>query len=172
MGATTTTCEAPGCTYVARDACSLRQHARQHTGERPYACRAGCSAAFASRTAQLKHERVHAKPHSVCPEPGCGYLAANSSAMVRHTRKMGHAASVVCPFPNCAMRFKSYLALRMHKKRSPHAGEGGTSLCRTCGATFATVAEYVVHEKGHRVERLAKATQDRRKSAAVGGAEL
>jgi hypothetical protein len=70
------------------------------------------------------------------------------------------------------MRFKSYLALRMHKKRSPHAGEGGTSVCRTCGATFATVVEYVVHEKGHRVERLAKATQDRRKSEPVGGAEL
>ena len=45
-------------------------------------------------------------------------------------------------------------------------------MCRTCGATFATEAEYVAHEKGHRVERLAKATQDRRKSEPVGGAEL
>lgn len=162
-------CEAPGCTYVARDACSLRQHVRQHTGERPFACRAGCSAAFASRNSLLKHELVHAKPHITCPEPGCGFIAANSSVLVRHTRKMGHAACLKCPFANCDRVFTCYMTLRMHKKGPAHAGEGGTPLCKTCGATFATVAEYSVHVQEHSMEHLAKA---RKQKKDVHGADL
>ena len=43
----------------------------------------------------------------------------------------------------------------MHKKRIPRDGEGGTSACRTC--------EWSAWPR---------ATQDRMKSAPVGGAEL
>ena len=165
-------CGSPGCAYVAKYPCLLRQHARQHTGERPYACRAGCSAAFASSTALLKHEVVHTKPNITCPEPGCDFIAANSAMLVWHSRKLGHAASVKCPFPNCDKVFASSISLRVHKKGPAHAGEGGTPLCKSCGSTFGTVAEYDIHWREHRVERLVGAAKARKQKRAVGGAEL
>ncbi len=168
-------CEAPGCTYASKETWQLRQHARQHTGERPFACRAaGCTAAFASRNAQVKHELVHARPHVVCPEPGCGFIAANSGVLMRHTRKLGHASAktrVQCPFANCGKLFASNLTLKNHKNGPAHAGEGGTPVCKTCGAAFATVPEYEVHVREHRVERLAGVAKARRESHAGGGRE-
>ena len=165
-------CEAPGCSYVAKIPSLLRQHERQHTGERPFACRAGCTAAFASRPALLKHELVHAKPHITCPEPGCDFIAANSAMLVWHSRKLGHAASVKCPFPNCDKVFACALTLRMHKKGPAHAGEGDTPMCKSCGATFSTVAEYDIHWREHRVERLVRAAKARKQKRAVTGADL
>jgi hypothetical protein len=61
------------------------------------------------------------------------------------------------------------MTLRMHKKGPAHAGEGGTPLCKTCGATFATVAEYSVHVQEHSMEHLAKA---RKQKKDVHGADL
>jgi hypothetical protein len=146
----------------------LRQHARQHTGERPFACRAGCSAVFASRSSLLKHEQVHAKPHVVCPEPGCGFIAANATVLVRHARQVGHAAIVKCPFPNCDKTFTNHLALKMHRRGPAHSGEGGAPVCKMCGATFATVAEYTTHVRAHRVERLLAVVKARKEGAGAG----
>jgi len=166
-------CTAPGCTYVAKVAYILRQHERQHTGERPFACRVGCTAAFASRNGLLSHESLHARPHITCPEPGCDFIAANSAMLVLHSRKLGHAASVKCPFPNCDKVFASSITLTMHKKGPAHAGEGGMPMCKSCGATFSTVAEYDVHWREHRVERLVRAAKARKQKRSLGdGAEL
>ena len=158
-------CQAPGCSYSAKLPSLLRQHERQHSGERPYRCTQGCEASYTTRTAQLKHERVHAGPHHVCPTQGCGFIAANSGAMVRHSRAQGHASSVECPHSNCTLRFSSYKALWMHRKGPAHAGEGGAPLCKACGASFATVAEYTAHTAEHAVARLASATMKRKKTA-------
>jgi hypothetical protein len=51
------------------------------------------------------------------------------------------------------MFFKSYVALKMHKRRAPHAGEGGAPVCRECSASFSTGAEYRAHVRGHRSQR-------------------
>ncbi len=141
---------------------------RQHTGARPFTCSSGCSASFASRSALSKHELLHAKPHSVCAEPGCGFVAANMGALVWHIRKLGHAASVECPFTNCGMRFKSSSSLLMHKRGPAHAGEGGRAVCRTCASVFDTVAEYTIHVRSHKVERLVHALKARRVGSGVG----
>jgi len=75
---------------------------------------------------------------------------------------MGHAACLRCPFDNCDKVFTCYMTLRMHQKGPAHAGEGGVPLCKTCGATFATVAEYSVHVQGHSMEHLAKARKQKK----------
>ena len=73
--------------------------------------------------------------------------------MAGHSKDSGHAASAPCPFLNCGMFFNSYLALKMHKKRATHAGEGGTPVCRGCSASFTTGVEYRAHVRWHRSQR-------------------
>ncbi len=152
-------CAAPLCGYVAKSPFLLRQHARQHTGERPYSCFAGCSASFTSSSALRKHQRIHDKPDATtCPSPHCGFMAASSSAMVRHTRQQGHGSSVVCPYATlCQQRFISRVTLRVHLDSPAHSGVDGAPECRPCGATFASVELYLLHVREHRVDRLRNA---------------
>jgi len=155
-------CTSPDCGYVAKKNWILVQHMRQHSGDKPYACRIpGCAFAFASRSGQVRHESTHGKPHLKCPDEGCNYIAGNNSAMVRHSRKEGHGASLPCPFPNCELMFKNYNVLKMHKRGPAHSGEGGKSQCKACGISFDTTAEFREHAKAHRIDRLVSATQVR-----------
>ena len=167
-------CSAPGCAFTAKYPSLLRLHERRHTGERPFPCSMGCTATFPSRTAQLRHERgVHARAtHVVCPAPGCGFIAANDSAMVSHARKLGHGASIRCPFSNCDLRFNSGEARRKHLKCAAHAGVGGTSVCGACGATFAMVADYTAHVREHTRVRLLNALARKRSDQGAGAVDI
>ncbi|XP_063616245.1 Krueppel-like factor 1 [Cydia splendana] len=53
-------CLWPGCGRAFRQPCRLREHARAHTGDRPYRCKhPGCPWAFRTASKLLRHARRH-----------------------------------------------------------------------------------------------------------------
>ena len=165
-------CPVAGCGYSTSRLQNLTQHMRQHTGDLPFKCNAGCSAAFASSSGLAKHKLLHARAHVTCPEPGCGFAAASRAAQVWHMRKSGHAACIECPLPNCGMAFRSSSSLSAHRRGPAHAGAGGRAQCRACAAEFDTAAEYTLHVRAHRVERLAAALAARRAGRGAAASPL
>ena len=162
-------CPEPGCGYIGRLPEYLRIHARQHTGERPYAC-AVCGSAYTTRSARLHHARVHALPARIsCARPGCGYETMHSRALARHGRAAGHAA-LACPVPACGALFLTTTTRAKHLRSPAHAGPGRTALCPICAPSLASPAAYREHLHGHLAAsgRAAKAAALAARSAGSG----
>ena len=91
-----------------------------------------------------------------CDHPGCGFATRTLRALFSHVREADHAG-MLCPLPNCPLRFKHETTLNDHKVSGAHAGVGGQPLlCKTCSRTFGTVAEYKAHCGLHRLQNLEK----------------
>jgi len=130
-------CQEPGCSYVCTVAYYLRQHNRQHTGERPYSCAvSGCTSKFASRPSLVLHER---REHGLAPAPRpkpprsgnhpfacavgpCAATFASSDALRKHARLHDLPARLLCDEPGCGFATRTLRALFAHVREAGHAG--------------------------------------------------
>ena len=56
-----------------------------------------------------------------CDHPGCGFATRTLRALFSHVREADHAG-MLCPLPNCPLRFKHVTTLNDHKVSGAHAG--------------------------------------------------
>jgi hypothetical protein len=123
-------CLADGCAYTTPAPYLLLQHYRQHTGERPYCCTfPGCTAAFASTSAQRKHARAHEKappaagpPQAFgCTVAGCTATLATIAARKKHERVHDAPARLRCAEAGCNFLAWKTSDLVVHSRNAAHA---------------------------------------------------
>lgn len=128
-------CLAPGCSFVCTEAFYLRQHNRQHTGERPFSCTIdGCALQFASRSALSTHAR---RKHNLVPRPNhsrpdnrpfpctvgaCTAAFASAALLKKHVRLHNLPEHLACDEPGCGFKTRKLRALFSHTREAGHAG--------------------------------------------------
>lgn len=131
-------CQEPGCSYVSTEAFYLRQHTRQHTGERPFSCLfSGCTDKFASRSALSTHQRRKhdlapllrpTKPPRLdscpftCTVGTCTATFASTAILKKHARLHDLPAYRACDEPGCGFTSRTLRALFTHTREAGHAG--------------------------------------------------
>ncbi|KAL4716839.1 hypothetical protein ACJJTC_012650 [Scirpophaga incertulas] len=113
-------CTWAGCGRVFRHPCRLREHARSHTGDRPYPCRyPGCGWSFRSASKLLRHARRHTgeRRHAcaACPRAFLRREHLRDHHARYHARpRRAHA----CPHAGCEQTFNNMSTLYMHMKKA------------------------------------------------------
>ncbi|KFM67315.1 Zinc finger X-linked protein ZXDB, partial [Stegodyphus mimosarum] len=112
-------CPFADCGKVYDKICRLRQHVRQHTGDRPYTCPAeGCKWSFVSASKLTRHMRKHTGERKfVCTEPGCGKSFMRPEHLKGHIVIHSGDKPFHCPHENCNARFTAKSSLYVHVKK-------------------------------------------------------
>lgn len=144
-------CEHEGCTKAFARPCQLEEHARSHSGERPFVCNEpGCGQAFLREYHLKRHyDGKHAKEKPLlCSFEGCGKRFASGHHLKRH--EQAHEGSgIKCPH-GCEEKFKKRSQLERHVREQhlgllpfvcKHERDDG----EPCGQAFATKGKRDVH---------------------------
>jgi KRAB domain-containing zinc finger protein len=152
-------CKEPGCSYVCMEAPLLRQHHRQHTGERPFSC-TECPSVFSSRSAKTTHEKkLHAKPSDrpkpprllhrpfTCTAGSCALTFSSALALRKHARIHGYPEKLIsCAEPGCAFAAKRVSALVAHSRAAGHPALACPA--PGCPSRFTTETSLLRHRRG------------------------
>ncbi|XP_028170002.1 gastrula zinc finger protein xFG20-1-like isoform X1 [Ostrinia furnacalis] len=111
-------CAWAGCGRVFRQPCRLREHARAHTGDRPYPCDyPNCGWSFRSASKLMRHARRHTgeRKHA---------CTACDQAFLRREHLRDHVARYhalrrahPCHHPGCEQTFNNMSTLYLHMKK-------------------------------------------------------
>ncbi|XP_062377545.1 uncharacterized protein LOC134066276 [Sardina pilchardus] len=134
------------CGRVLSNASALENHARLHTGERPFSCDK-CGKAFPSVRGLNRHVQIHAdeKQHQ-CPE--CGKSFVYHFTLTKH--QLIHTGEKPFPCKVCGKRFLAKADRATHMRM--HTGEKPYS-CAQCGKKFKHRMALNMHMQGHRGEK-------------------
>ncbi|XP_041951843.1 uncharacterized protein LOC121712005 [Alosa sapidissima] len=134
------------CGRVLSNASALENHARLHTGERPFSCDK-CGKAFPSVRGLNRHVQIHAdeKQHQ-CPE--CGKSFVYHFTLTKH--QLIHTGEKPFPCKVCGKRFLAKADRATHMRM--HTGEKPYS-CMQCGKKFKHRMALNMHMQGHRGEK-------------------
>ena len=132
----------PECGATFPLASTLKQHARIHSGERPFSC-IDCHKTFSRSGDLTSHMRVHTglKPF-LCHD--CGKRFASSSDLTKHKRT--HTGDKPFECSECHKKFPFPHRLTAHMRS--HTGDK-PYLCTVCGAAFARASNLTVHFRIH-----------------------
>ena len=132
----------PECGATFPLASTLKQHARIHSGERPFSC-VDCHKTFSRSGDLTSHMRVHTglKPF-LCHD--CGKRFASSSDLTKHKRT--HTGDKPFECSECHKKFPFPHRLTAHMRS--HTGDK-PYLCTVCGAAFARASNLTVHFRIH-----------------------
>ncbi|XP_076986672.1 zinc finger protein 211-like isoform X2 [Tamandua tetradactyla] len=125
---------------------SFVQHARAHSGEKPYECNE-CGQFFAYNSRFIQHLRIHtgARPYE-CSE--CGKSFRQSSSLIHH-RKV-HTGERPFECSECGKAFARKYELSQHQR--VHTGAKPYE-CGECGKSFSQSSNLIQHWRVHTGER-------------------
>lgn len=132
--------ECPFCPYRSNIRYCITQHARTHTGAKPYSCQT-CSKRFGSKQDLTRHEKVHTKekPYTCTV---CGQQFTVQSSLARH-RKLHSKDAKPYACLHCRRTFMQRCDLVRHVVT--HRGEK-LHACRVCGQAFTRSGNAREHE--------------------------
>ncbi|XP_063075246.1 uncharacterized protein LOC134465499 [Engraulis encrasicolus] len=134
------------CGRVLSNATSLAEHARLHTGERPFSC-GKCDKAFPTLRGLNRHVQTHvAEKQHRCTE--CGKTFAYQFTLAKHQRHHTGEKPFQCAM--CDKRFFTKSDLVIHIRS--HTGEKPFS-CTQCNMRFKHRMALNIHMQGHRGEK-------------------
>ncbi|OWR43538.1 putative zinc finger protein [Danaus plexippus plexippus] len=122
-------CPWPGCTRVFRQPCRLREHARAHTGDKPYPCDyPNCGWSFRTASKLVRHARRHTgERRHVCGACGRAFLRREH---LRDHAARHHAPQArrthACPHADCQQSFTNMSSLYIHMKKVHKKDESDT----------------------------------------------
>ncbi|RVE51099.1 hypothetical protein evm_004242 [Chilo suppressalis] len=129
-------CGWSGCGRVFRLPCRLREHARAHTGDRPYRCQyPNCEWSFRSASKLERHARRHTgERRHACELCARAFLRREHlrDHHARHhaPRRRPHA----CTHPGCEQTFNNMSTLYMHLKKVHRSKDVNASETATTGS--------------------------------------
>ena len=135
----------PHCDYTPSTTYKWQQHARTHSGERPFAC-PSCDLRFKQQGNRERHvKQVHLKDVRVtCSWDACGKTFSNAGNMQIHVESVHMKQRFLCPFEGCTFTCSHKGSLPSHI-RVVH--ENVKLTCPVRGCTFRSA--YRHHMKRH-----------------------
>nr|XP_026497849.1 zinc finger protein 554-like [Vanessa tameamea] len=113
-------CPWPGCARVFRQPCRLREHARAHTGDKPYPCSyPNCGWSFRTASKLMRHARRHTgERRHACATCGRAFLRREHLRDHAARHHAPHARRLhACPHADCEQSFTNMSSLYMHMKK-------------------------------------------------------
>ncbi|KZV60354.1 hypothetical protein PENSPDRAFT_760058 [Peniophora sp. CONT] len=153
-------CDFEGCDKSNAKAARLAEHARSHTGERPFACTT-CNKSYLRETHLQAHARSHlpasARPFK-CDASGCDKRFWTTQHLEVHEKTIHQGARPFpCTEPDCSESFAKHHQLRAHvaSAHSPPGTKPYRCAHEDCGKSFATNQKLKAHAKVHDESRYA-----------------
>ena len=139
-------CPEQGCDYRTKYSWQVKNHMRQHTGEKPYAC-TRCNFRTADSSRLLKHNRAHDLVTSQrCKICDLGFV--KERGLICHMRLSHGVTDYVVEQPDAD---RPYPKVRV--KQSAKVKPGQTFKCDICGLVSLTRANHASHRRVHTGER-------------------
>ncbi|XP_067935789.1 zinc finger protein 93-like [Watersipora subatra] len=139
-------CPELGCDYRTKYSWQVKNHMRQHTGEKPYAC-TRCNFRTADSSRLLKHNRAHDLVTSQrCKICGVGF--AKARGLICHMRLSHGVAEYEVEQPDADCPFPKVKVLQSTKAKPDQVWK-----CDVCGLVSQSRVSHMVHSRVHTGER-------------------
>ncbi|KAL4105576.1 hypothetical protein PRIC1_003637 [Phytophthora ramorum] len=111
-------CPEPGCHREFTRKCTLVEHIKTHTGERPHVCPVRtCGKRFSTSGNLSRHKRLHGYIEPLpCPVQGCICTFPSQNKLEKHMKFHYGTANKICVLPGCGKTFSTTGNLNRHLK--------------------------------------------------------